>query len=183
VKDPLEAIREYDRTIVFSGMKVLVLETSGRHVAMLEADEKGNFHKIDAPREAKELRDLIAENSEPSLTSALYMGGCGGSARAGKVQNPVKLTQAVHDGRIKLTLGGIPAYVFPGGGINFIVDVGRMKWRGFTWVAVPAVVAPIEYTMEKKTFFELGGPVQSLKLLSDIKAEEERKRKNRKIPN
>jgi len=175
VEDPLEAVREYDRTKIFPGMKVLVLETSGQQVAMLEADEKGDFHRVDAPKRAKDLRDLIALNSEPSLTSALYMGGCGGSARAGKAQNPVKLTQAVHDNRVKLTLGGVPAYVFPGGGINFIVDVGKMKWRSFTWVAVPAVVAPIEYTMEKRTFVELGGPVQNLRLLSDIKAEEERK--------
>jgi NADPH-dependent glutamate synthase beta subunit-like oxidoreductase len=175
VKDPMGAIREYDRSRIFPGMKVLVLETSGQHVAMLEADEKGDFHKVETPADARELRDLVAMNSEPSLTSALYVGGCGGSARAGKAQNPVKLTQAVHEGRVKLTLGGVPAYVFPGGGINFIVDVGKMKWRSFTWVAVPAVVAPIEYTMEKRTFVELGGPVQNLKLLSDLKAEEERK--------
>jgi len=29
--------------------------------------------------------------------------------------------------------------------------------------------------MEKRTFVELGGPVQNLKLLSDLKAEEEQK--------
>ena len=156
-------------------MKVLVLESSGQHAAMLEADESGAFRTIDVPREARELRDLIAANSEPSLTSALYMGGSGGSARAGKATSPVKLTQAVHEGHIRLTLGGVPAYVFPGGGINFIVDVGMMKWRSFTWVAVPAVVAPIEYTMERRTFVELGGPTQELRLLSDIKAEEESK--------
>ena len=61
-----------------------------------------------------------------------------------------------------------------------MVDVGKMKWRSFTWVPVPAVVAPIEYTMEKKTFVELGGPAQNLRLLSDIKAEEEKKWKKKK---
>jgi hypothetical protein len=100
------------------------------------------------------------------------MGGCGGSARAGTTRNPIKLNQAVHGGRVKLTLGGVPAYVLPGGGINFMVDVGKMKWRTFTWVAVPAVVAPIEYTMEKSTFIEMGGHEQALRLLSDIRAEE-----------
>jgi hypothetical protein len=183
VTNPLDAIREYDRARIFPGMRLLVLETSGQHVAMLEADEKGAFYMIDTPEKARELREMIARNSEPSLTSALYMGGCGGSARAGKAEDPVKLTQAVHDGRIKFTLGGVPAYVLPGGGINFMVDVGKMKWRSFTWVPVPAVVAPIEYTMEKKTFVELGGPTQSLRLLSEIKAKEEKKWKERKGAN
>ena len=180
VQNPLDAISEYDRSRISPGMKVLILETSGAHAAMLEADAQGAFHMIDLPKEAGDLREVIAQNSEPSVTSALYMGGCGGSARAGKAQDPVKLTQAVHDGRIKLTLGGVPAYVLPGGGINFMVDVGKMKWRSFTWVPVPAVVAPIEYTMEKKTFVELGGPARSLRLLSEIKAEDERKWKERK---
>jgi len=180
VTNPLDAIREYDRTKIFPGMKVLILETSGQQAAMLEADEKGAFRMVDVPKKAVELREMIARNSEPSLTSALYMGGCGGSARAGKAENPVQLTQAVHDGRIKLTLGGVPAFVLPGGGINFMVDVGKMKWRSFTWVPVPAVVAPVEYTMEKKTFIELGGPAQSLRLLSEIKTEEEKKWEEKK---
>ncbi len=74
-------------------------------------------------------------------------------------------------------------HVLPGGGINFMVDVGKMKWRSFTWVAVPAVVAPVEYTMEKSTFIEMGGHQQAVRLLSNIKAEETAKwgkRKNRR---
>jgi NADPH-dependent glutamate synthase beta subunit-like oxidoreductase len=184
VEDPLDAIEQYDKKKVWPGMKVLVLEVTGRHVAMLEADEKGDFHRIATPKEADEMRELIDTNSEPSLTSALYMGGCGGSARAGTTQNPIKLTRAVHEGCVKLTIGGVAAYVLPGGGINFMVDVGKMKWRSFTWVAVPAVVAPVEYTMEKSTFVEMGGHHQALRLLSDIKAEEaERwKRRSEKSP-
>ena len=183
VQDPLDAIEQYDKKRVWPGMKVLVLEVTGRQVAMLEADEKGEFHRIATPKEADEMRELIDTNSESSLTSAVYMGGCGGSARAGTTQNPIRLTRAVQGGQVKLTIGGVPAYVLPGGGINFMVDVGKMKWRSFTWVPVPAVVAPIEYTMEKKTFVELGGPAQSLRLLSEIKAEEERKWKKRKGAN
>jgi 6-hydroxynicotinate reductase len=179
VEDPLDAIQQYDKKKVWPGMKVLVLEVTGRHVAMLEADEKGDFHRIATPKEADEMRQLIDTNSESSLTSALYMGGCGGSARAGTTRNPIRLTQAVQGGAIKLTIGGVPAYVLPGGGINFMVDVGKMKWRSFTWVAVPAVVAPVEYTMEKQTFIEMGGHQHALRLLSDIKAEESEKWENR----
>ena len=45
---------------------------------------------------------------------------------------------------------------------------------------VPAVVAPIEYTMEKETFVTLGGHLQTLRLLADIKAAETSKWANRK---
>jgi hypothetical protein len=57
--------------------------------------------------------------------------------------------------------------------------VGKMKWRSFTWVAVPAVVAPVEYTMEKQTIVEMGGHQQALRLLSDIKTEEAARWKGR----
>jgi NADPH-dependent glutamate synthase beta subunit-like oxidoreductase len=157
VTDPIDAIQVYDKKKIRPGMRVLVLEVTGQNIAMFEADEGGNFHRITTPKEAEGLRELIAMNSEPSLTSALYMGGCGGSARAGATRNPIKLNRAVHDGHIILTVGGVPAYVLPGGGINFMVDIGKMKWRSFTWVAVPAVVAPVEYTMEKETFIKTLG--------------------------
>jgi len=181
IKDPIDAIQEYDKDKIWPGMRVLVLEVTGQNAAMLEADEGGNFHRVATPREAEEIRELIAMNAEPSLTSALYMGGCGGSARAGTTRYPIKLNRGVHDGCIRLTVGGVPAYVFPGGGINFMVDVGKMQWRSFTWVAVPAVVAPIEYTMEKETFIQMGGHKQALRLLDDIKAVEESKWRHRKI--
>lgn len=179
VNDPLEAIAQWDKEKVWPGMKVLVLEVTGGKAAMLEADEKGDFHLVPTPKEAETMRELIASNSEPALTSALYLGGCGGSARAGTTRNPIKLTRAVQRGEIRLSVGGVPAYVLPGGGINFMVDVGKMKWRSFTWVPVPAVVAPIEFTMEHATFVEMGGHRQALRQLKDLKAEEEARWKGR----
>ena len=38
---------------------------------------------------------LIAENCEPSLATVLFVGGAGGSLRAGVTANPVRLTRAV----------------------------------------------------------------------------------------
>jgi hypothetical protein len=96
------------------------------------------------------------------------MGGCGGSARAGVTLNPIKLNRAVHSGEARLSIGGVSAYVLPGGGINFMVDVGKMRWRPFSWTPSPAVVAPIEYTMERETYLRLGGHKRKLTLLRDI---------------
>ena len=49
---------------------------------------------------------LIDENCEPSLCTVLFMGGAGGSLRAGVTKNPVRLTRAVQGGGARLTSGG-----------------------------------------------------------------------------
>ena len=54
------------------------------------------------------------------------MGGAGGSLRAGVTENPVRLTHSVRDALTRVTCGGAPVYVWPGGGITFMVDVTRM---------------------------------------------------------
>ena len=64
-----------------------------------------------------------------STVSAVYIGGAGGSARVGVVQTPLALTRAVHGRKANLTVGGAPVFLFPGGGINFMVDVERVKPR------------------------------------------------------
>lgn len=173
IQNPEEAFEVIDPDKVWLGMKVLVLEVTGQQAALLEAAEDKSFHQVELPLPAEEMRKIIARNMEPALTSVVYMGGCGGSARAGISNEPVKLNQAVHSGRAKLTLGGVPAFVLPGGGINFMVDTGAMQWRSFCWTPAPAVVAPIEYTMERETYYQLGGHKRKLRLLEEIGEERE----------
>ena len=54
------------------------------------------------------------------------MGGAGGSLRAGVTENPVLLTRSVKDALTKVTCGGAPVYIWPGGGITLMVDVTTM---------------------------------------------------------
>lgn len=63
----------------------------------------------------------------------------------------------MHAGKAHLTIGGAPAYVYPGGGINFIVDTAKVVNHAFTWVPTPATVAPVEYTMTKEDYAMIGG--------------------------
>jgi len=91
------------------------------------------------------------------------MGGAGGSARAGVALYPVRLTQAVHKAKVNLTIGGAPTFILPGGGINFMVDVGRVKTGSFYWTPTPATICPIEYTMTLKDYEEMGGHLQAMK--------------------
>ena len=67
--------------------------------------------------------ERIGENCEPSLCTVMFMAGAGGSLRAGVTENPVLLTRSVQSGQTRVTLGGAPAYLWPGGGITVMVDV------------------------------------------------------------
>ena len=167
--DPVDAIADFDPDKLFPGMRVLVLEVTGTKVAMLKLNEKKEFVKVDVPPEAERVRKWIYENKEASLVSAIYMGGAGGSARAGITQNPIALTKALHNGEVVLSVGGVKAFVLPGGGINFMVDISKIKWRSFTWVPSPAMVVPIEYTMTKDVYYKLGGHKRKLTLLEELK--------------
>src|SRR5947209_7738332 len=98
------------------------------------------------------------------------MGGAGGSLRAGVTENPVKLTHSVRDALTRVTCGGAPVYVWPGGGITFMADVSRMPLNAFGYVPTPALVAPIEFTLRLADYAALGGYVENVRPLSSIES-------------
>ncbi len=112
--------------------------------------------------------ERIAENCEPALCSVLFMAGAGGSLRAGVTENPVRLTRSVKQMLTRVTSGGAPVYVWPGGGITYFVDVSRMPDNSFGYVPTPALVAPIEFTMRFDDFRALGGHTESVVELSAV---------------
>jgi ferredoxin len=169
VTKPTDALEIPQRERMRPGIRVLVLEVTGNHAALVVADKDGSFKEVTLPPEVTRIVEVIRQNQEPPLTSALYLGGAGGSARAGVTQNPIRLNQAIKAGKVRLSVGAAPATIFPGGGINFMVDVGQMLWRSFSWVPFPALIVPLEYTMEKETYIEMGGHLRNLRLLNDIK--------------
>ncbi len=97
------------------------------------------------------------------------MGGAGGSLRAGVTENPVRLTKSVKDALTRVTSGGAPVYVWPGGGITFMVDVTRMPKNAFGYVPTPALVAPIEFTMRREDYAALGGYMSEVRAIEDIR--------------
>ena len=163
ITNPLDVIGGIDPKISHVGMRILITETTGQKGVMFEFDKDGSLHEVPLSERAKKALKTISSSCEPSLTSAIYMGGAGGSARAGVTLYPVKLTQAVHEARANLTVGGAPVYVLPGGGINFMVDVQRVKAGSFYWTPTPATICPVEYTMEIKDYEEMGGHLEAMK--------------------
>jgi hypothetical protein len=98
----------------------------------------------------------------------LFMGGAGGSLRAGVTENPIRLTRSVRDALTRITCGGAPVYVWPGGGITFMVDVSLMPEKAFGYVPTPALVAPIEFTLKLSDYAALGGYMDRVRPLNSI---------------
>jgi hypothetical protein len=59
-------------------------------------------------------------------------------------------------------------YVWPGGGITFMVDVTRMPQNAFGYVPTPALVAPIEFTLKLSDYSALGGYMDQVRSLDSI---------------
>lgn len=163
ISRPQEIIESIDMDIARPGLRILITETTGRKAAMFEVDQDGKLIEIDLTEQAvKAVKDL-SDSCEKSRVSGIYCGGSGGSARAGVTRYPIKLTQAVHKNKVRLTVGGASAFVLPGGGINFMVDVEKIMQGAFTWVPTPATVCPIEYTMTLEDYIEMGGHEEAIR--------------------
>lgn len=160
---PEDIIDSVDMTIAREGMTILITETTGQNGAMFKLDSKGMPVSIPMTKTAEFALKTINDSCEPSLVSAMYTGGSGGSARAGVTKFPIKLTKAVHESKAVLTIGGALTYVMPGGGISFMVDVNKVKSGSFYWTPTPATICPVEYTMEVNDYNAIGGHVEAMK--------------------
>src|SRR5690606_41952074 len=114
--------------------------------------------------------ERIGENCEPSLASVLFLGGAGGSLRAGVTENPIWLTNSIKKSLVNVTCGGARAYIWAGGGITVMVDVRRMHDNAFGYVPTPAIVAPIEFSMRLDDYERLGGHVGDVQSMADVLA-------------
>jgi hypothetical protein len=168
VDDPLQIIEKIDPGTAWPGLKLLMVSTTGEHSGWYVLDEDLVPRPAEMPPRVRAVVERIAENCEPALCTVLFMAGAGGSLRAGVTENPVRLTRSVRDALTKVTLGGVPAYVWPGGGITLMVDVARMPDRSFGYVPTPALVAPIEFTLRAADYAALGGYASRAVLLEDV---------------
>ncbi len=168
VEDPVSLIKEIDPTVGRGGMTILFTETTGTRAKMVRWKGGLTFEEIPLTEKAKLAVAQIRQTSQRSRVSAVYAGGCGGSARVSVVLYPARLTEAVHARKVKLTVGGATPFIFPGGGITFLVDVEEVKSGAFTWVPTPATVAPLEFTMTLSDYLEMGGYREAIIDLDDL---------------
>jgi len=168
VDDPLAILGKFNPKKAWPGLRLLMVSTTGEHYAYFELDDDLKPGEKELPVELRESVNRIKENCEPALCTVMFMGGAGGSLRAGVTENPVKLTHSVRDALTRVTCGGAPVYVWPGGGITFMVDVSRMPRNAFGYVPTPALVAPIEFTLKLADYGALGGYVENVRPLSSV---------------
>ncbi|MGQ7847936.1 hypothetical protein ACUNV4_25805 [Granulosicoccus sp. 3-233] len=175
ISDPLSILDDFKPAIAWPGMRLLMVSTTGEQWAYFELDEALQPVTADLPAALQLSVERIAENCEPSLCSVLFMGGAGGSLRAGVTENPVSLTRSVRQALTHVSCGGAPAYVWPGGGITVMADVARMPRNAFGYVPTPALVAPIEFTLRRCDYARLGGHMEYIRSLQDIAEAVERR--------
>lgn len=175
IQDPLGILGDFKPDQAYPGLRLLMVSTTGEQWAYYVLDEDLIPRVSELPDTLQESVDRIAENCEPSLCSVLFMGGAGGSLRAGVTDNPVRLTRSVRECLTHVSCGGAPAYIWPGGGITVMADVTQMPKNAFGYVPTPALVAPIEFTMRRSDFEGLGGHVDKIQSLQDIASQVERK--------
>jgi 6-hydroxynicotinate reductase len=171
ITEPLSIIQKVDPKLAWPGLRLLMTSTTGEDALYCVLDENLRPVPADMPAVVRAVVERIGENCEASLCTVLFMAGAGGSLRAGVTENPVLLTRSVAKGETRVTMGGAPAYVWPGGGITVMADVTRMPKRAFGYVPTPAIVAPIEFTLPRALYEGLGGHAGDIVDVDDIIAE------------
>ena len=167
IANPLSIIEGWDASRAWPGLRLLMTSTTGEHASWYVLDDKLKPMAQVMPPDVRAVVDRIGDNCEPSLSTVLFLGGAGGSLRAGVTENPVLLTRAIKDAWVNVTCGGAPAYVWPGGGITVMVDVMRMPDNSFGTVPTPAIVAPIEFSMSMDNYRALGGHMEHVRTLEE----------------
>ncbi len=168
ISDPLTILEPFNPKVARPGLTMLMVSTTGEQYAYYELDEALKPAARDLPESLQVSVERIKENCEPALCTVLFMGGAGGSLRAGVTENPVRLTRSVKDALTYVSCGGAPVYIWPGGGITFMVDVTRVPENAFGYVPTPALVAPVEFTMRLADYAALGGHLEDVRPLQSL---------------
>jgi hypothetical protein len=170
--DPLEILGPWEaKRGARPGLTLLMVSTTGEDHAHFVLDESLVPRAAPMSEALRATVAVIGENCEPSLCTVMFMAGAGGSLRAGVTRNPVRLTQAVQAGAVRVSCGGAPAWVWPGGGITFMVDVTRLPPGAFGDVPTPAIVAPLEFTLPRADYLAMGGHAEAVRDLARVRAE------------
>ena len=169
INDPLVILGKWnEKKGAKEGLSILMVSTTGEEYNYYVLDKDLLPQKKEFPERLLKTVQLIEENCEPALCTVMFVGGAGGSLRSGVTKNPVKLTRSIHKNSTKITSGGVEPFVWPGGGITFMVNVLDMPENAFGYVPTPAIVAPLEFTMAKSDYETLGGHTENIRTVEDI---------------
>ena len=169
IQDPLTILGAWnEKKGALPGLTILMVSTTGENYAYYELDNHLVPQKKKLPKNLKPSVELIEENCEPALCTVMFIGGAGGSLRSGVTKNPIQLTKSVKNNTTSITCGGAKTYIWPGGGITLMVDVLEMPDNSFGYVPTPAIVAPLEFTIDHNQYKSIGGHTTNIRSKKDI---------------
>lgn len=172
VVEARDAIAEIDKNVAWPGLRLVVTEPTGVRVAYFELDENLEPVEKPVPEKVQKVLEWWRNECEPCLCSVSVVSGFGGGIRDVIVRNDsLAVNRALHEGKIRYTINGQPAYIWPGGGIQAEAYVEHMPEGSVTWVPTPASVCPMEITMTRETYEEMGGYIEAIKPIEEIMKE------------
>ena len=104
-----------------------------------------------------------------NITAGACVGG--GVRNVLSAQGPMKVNEALRSGKVMFTMCGQPGYILPGGGITIESSIAGMPENSFAWVATPATVMPVEMTTTMENYKAMGGYVDAVRPMDEIRAE------------
>ena len=170
-RTPEQVIRHIDMGTAWPGMAIFVVETNGSRAALFQLGEDGSLRPLTLSPEAEEVRAAIEDLSEQARVSGVYVGGIGGSARAGVSTAPAEVNRAIRAGLMKITIGGAPTFIFPGGNIIVAVDVEKIPKGSFYLTPTPAPIIPVEYTTTLDIYNKIKGHTRKIRNLESLRKE------------
>lgn len=169
IMEPEQVFANVDKNKAWPGMRVVVTEPTTERAAFFVADEEKNLIRQPIPQEVQAVLDNIRSNCEPCCTHVSVCSGFGGGVRnVISSVRPINVNRALHEGKIMYSICGVPAHVLDGGGITVEASVDKAPEGAFTWVPTPAGVTPLEVTMTRETYEEIGGYLDSIRSIEDI---------------
>ena len=169
ITNPRDAIAKIDRAVAWPGLRVLVTETCAEKAAYFILNEQLEPVEHLLTKELQEVMAFMRTYRDPARANVLYVGGLGGGVRGAlHPDHSPEVVKAVKDGRVKLTAAGQETFVYPGGNLIFMVDVGPMPDGSFAWVPTPATVIPIEFSMTRATYDSVCGYPEAVKPLEEV---------------
>lgn len=163
VMEARDAIKSIDKDVAWPGLRLFVTEPTAVRGVYFELDDNLEPVEKPIPPKVQEVLDYMRDNCEPCNCHVSVVAGFGGGIRD-VISNTrtLNVNDALHAGKLKYTICGQPVYIMPGGGITAEGWVENMPEGAFTWVPTPAMVCPMEITMTKETYKEIGGYMDAI---------------------
>ena len=164
-----EAIAYIDKSVAWSGERIVVTETNAARAGYFELNEDLEPVELPIPEDVEGVLQFIRDNCEDCSCNITVVACIGGGVRnVLSAQGPLNVNKAIQEKKVMFTIYGQPGHILPGGGITVESSVEKMPENAFAWVATPATAIPIEMTTTKKNYEEMGGYMDAIRPVSEI---------------